>query len=109
MFRSTERPDTFRGYTLQYLVIDEAAFVADKVWTEILKPTILVKGKKCVFCSTPKGKNWFYSLHLRGLDEDQPMYRTVSAKMSDNPYINKEEIEESRRTLPEDIYKYKKY
>lgn len=105
MFRSAERPDGLRGYTLDYLVVDEAAFVSDNVWDTILKPTILVKGKKCLFTSTPKGRNWFYKLHLRGIDEDQPQYRSIRAKTSDNPYIDKEEIDESRRTLPEDIYK----
>ena len=105
MFRSAERPDGLRGYTLDYLVVDEAAFISDNVWDTILKPTILVKGKKCLFTSTPKGRNWFYKLHLRGVDEDQSTYRSIRAKTSDNPYIDKEEIDESRRTLPEDIYK----
>lgn len=105
LFRSTERPDGLRGYTLDYLVVDEAAFVSDNVWSEVLKPTILVKGKKCLFTSTPKGKNWFYTMHTRGLDEDQTQYVTISASTYDNPFINREDIEESRRTLPEDIFK----
>ena len=105
MFRSAERPDGLRGYTLNYLVVDEAAFISDNVWDTILKPTILVHGKKCLFTSTPKGRNWFYRLHLRGLDVDQPQYKSIRASTSDNPYISKEDIEESRKTLPEDIYK----
>lgn len=105
MFRSAERPDGLRGYTLTYLIIDEAAFVSDKVWDEILKPTILVNGKKCLFTSTPKGRNWFYKLHLRGDDKDQPQYRSIRASSFDNPYIPREELEESERTLPPDIFK----
>ena len=105
MFRSAERPDGLRGYTLTHLIVDEAAFVSDNVWDTVLKPTILVHGKKCLFTSTPKGRNWFYKLHLRGLDEDQPQYQSIRASTSDNPYISKEDIEESRKTLPEEIYK----
>lgn len=105
LFRSAERPDNMRGVTLDYLVIDEGAFISDKVWDEILKPTILVRGKKCLFASTPKGKNWFYTLHLRGLDEQQPQYATIQASSYDNPFIDHDELDEAKMTLPEDIFR----
>lgn len=105
IFRSAERPDTMRGNTLDYLIVDEAAFIADKVWDEVLKPTILVKGKKCLFASTPKGKNWFHSLHLRGLDPSQTSYVTFNASSFDNPFINQDDLLEAQQTLPPDIFK----
>ena len=105
MFRSAERYDNLRGNTLNYLIVDEAAYIDDKVWREVLKPTILVKGKKVIFLSTPKGKNWFYEMSLRGEDKDQPEYITINASSYDNPYISKEDLEESKKTLPSDIYK----
>lgn len=105
LFRSAERPDNLRGLTLNYLIIDEAAFIKDDIWTEILRPMILVKGKKVLFVSTPKGKNWFYGLHLRGLSEEQPNYITISGSSFDNPYIDTQELDEAKSTLPEDIFK----
>ena len=33
-FKSAERPDGLRGYTLDYLVIDEAAFMKENIWSE---------------------------------------------------------------------------
>jgi hypothetical protein len=105
VFRSAERPDTMRGYTLTHLFVDEAAFIQDKVWDEILKPTILVKGKKVLMTSTPKGKNWFYTLHLRGMDETQPQYLTLQASSFDNPYIDHTELIEAKESLPEDIFR----
>ena len=105
MFRSAERPDGLRGYTLTHLVVDEAAFISDNVWDTILKPTILVNGKKCLFTSTPKGRNWFFNLHLRGMDEDQPQYQSIRASTFDNPYIDREDLKESERTLPPDIFR----
>jgi len=104
LFRSAERPDSLRGYTLDYLIVDEAAYISDRVWDEILRPTILVKGKKCLFTSTPRGKNWFFKLHLKGQDVDQPQYRTISASSFDNPYIDNEDIVESKKSMSEDIY-----
>lgn len=105
IFRSGERPDTLRGYTLDYLVVDEAAFIKDEVWNTVLKQTVLVKGKKCLFISTPKGKNWFYTLSLRGKDPEQNNYVSLKGTSYDTPYISKEEVEEARKSLPEDIFR----
>jgi phage terminase large subunit len=105
LFRSGERPDTLRGYTLDYLVVDEAAFIKDEVWNTVLKQTVLVKGKKCLFISTPKGKNWFYTISLRGKDPEQSNYVSLKGTSYDTPYISNEEVEEARKTLPEDIFR----
>jgi len=105
LFRSGEKADGLRGYTLDYLIIDEAAFIKDEVWNTILKPTILVKGKKVLFTSTPKGKNYLYSLATRGLDPDQKQYLTINGSSYDNPFIDKTELEEARKSLPENIFR----
>lgn len=104
-FRSGEREDTLRGYTLDYLIVDEAAYIKDNVWTEVLRPTVLVNGKKVLFISTPKGKNWFYTLAMRGLSDDYPQYKTFHATSFDTPFITQEELQEAKMSLPETIYK----
>ena len=105
LFRSGERQDTLRGYTLDYLIVDEAAYLRDDVWNLVLKQTTLVKGKKVLFISTPKGKNYFYRLAARGLSEDDPSYLTLVGSSYDTPYISNDELEEAKRTLPEDIFR----
>jgi len=104
-FRSAERPDGLRGFTLTHLIIDEAAFIRDEVWDTILKPTILVKGQKVLFTSTPRSKNFFYTLYLRGLDDDQPQYVSIKGSTYDNPYISSDELDEARKTLPDNIFR----
>lgn len=104
-FRSGEREDTLRGYTLEYLVIDEAAYIKDNVWTEVLRPTVLVKGKKVLFISTPKRRNWFYNLAMRGNNDEYPQYKTFYATSFDTPYITQEELIEAKLSLPENIYR----
>ena len=44
-FFSAERYDNIRGFTFDYLVCDEFAFIDEKAWTEVLRATVLVKGK----------------------------------------------------------------
>ena len=55
-FYSGERPDNIRGNTFDYMVIDEMAFTRPELWDEVLSATMMVKGKKVIFISTPKGK-----------------------------------------------------
>ena len=45
-FRSAERYDNIRGGTFDYACLDEAAFIKEGAWTEAIKPTLLVKGKR---------------------------------------------------------------
>lgn len=104
IFRSAERYDNIRGETLDYAILDEAAFMKDEAWTEAIKPTLLVKGKKVLFISTPKGKNYFYDLYQLGVSADHPNYRSYRGSSYDTPYIEKEEIDEAKRTLPEKVF-----
>lgn len=104
-FRSGEREDTLRGYTLTYLIVDEAAYIKNDVWNTVLRPTVLVKGKKVLFISTPKGRNWFYDVAMRGYNEEYPTYQTFHATSFDTPFITSEELEEAKLSLPESIYK----
>jgi phage terminase large subunit len=104
-FRSGDREDTLRGYTLDYLIIDEAAFLKEVVWNTVLKQTVMVKGKKVLFISTPKGKNFLYSLHIRGVEEDQKNYKSLKGTSFDTPFISSEELKEAKKSLPEDVFR----
>ena len=104
-FRSGEREDSLRGYTLDYLVVDEAAYIKNEVWSTVLRPTVLVRGKKVLFISTPKGKNWFYEIAMRGYSDDYPQYKTFHATSFDTPFITQEELQEAKLSLPDSIYR----
>jgi hypothetical protein len=105
IFRSAERYDNIRGGTYDYAIIDEAAFMKDEAWKEAIRPTLLVRGKKVLFISTPKGRNWFYELFQLGLSQDYPNYISYTGSSYDTPYIADEEIEDAKRTLPEAVFR----
>jgi len=104
-FRSAERYDNIRGFTFDYAILDEAAFMRSETWTEAVRPTLAVKGKKVLFLSTPKGKNWFYDLYNLGLSPDNPNYKSYQGSSYDTPYISEEEIIDAKKTLPPNIFK----
>lgn len=102
-FFSSERYDNMRGFTFDYLIIDEAAHQLEEAWTNVLRATVLVRGKKVLFLSTPRGKNWFYNLfQLDGVD---PQYKSFKMSSYDNPIIDPHEIDSARLTLPEHIFR----
>jgi hypothetical protein len=75
----------------------------EKAWTEVLRATVLVKGKKVLLISTPKGKNHFYKMHqLEGINEQ---YKAFTMTSYDNPMINPSEIDDAKLTLPEMIFR----
>lgn len=104
-FRSAEKYDNLRGYTMDYMIVDEAAYIRDEAWKSALKPIVLIKGKKVVFFSTPRGRNFFYELDRMGLDKDSANYESFKGHYSDNPFVDPEEIESARKTLPAHIFK----
>lgn len=104
-FRSADNPDTLRGEGVHFLVIDEAATVKQEAWEEVLRPTLSDTGGRAMIVGTPKGRNWFYRLWVRGQDDRFPQYESWSFPTSSNPLIPPEEVEEARLTLPENVFR----
>jgi hypothetical protein len=103
-FLSTDNYNTIRGFSFNYMVIDECAFIKKEAIDEAILPTLTVTGKKCLMISTPKSKNWFYDWFLRG-SEFNNNYISFRGVSSDNPYVDKNFLAEQYKTLPSNIYK----
>lgn len=101
-FFSSERYDNIRGFTFDYLICDEFAFMAEQAWSEVLRATVLVKGKKVLLISTPKGKNHFYNLF--NLDGINPQYKSFKMTSYDG-LAEREEIDGAKYTLPDNVFK----
>lgn len=101
--RSADNPDSLRGEGLDLAVLDECAFMKESAWTEALRPALSDRKGKAIFISTPKGRNWFWRLYQQGVDGRND---TMSWQLptTDNPFIDDNEIEAARRSLPERIF-----
>lgn len=105
-FRSSEREDGLRGYTFDYLFLDEAAYQTEDAWKRAIQPTALVHGKKVVLFSTPRGRqSWFYEMFQMGQDSNYPTHTSVRMEQYDNPYIDHDEIAAAKRSLPDAIFR----
>lgn len=101
-FFSAERYDNIRGFTFDYLVCDEFAFMDEQAWTEVLRATVLVKGKKVLLISTPKGKNHFWNIY--NLQDVNDKYQSFT-ETSYNGLASKKEIDDARFTLPDHVFR----
>ena len=88
LFRSAEKYDNIRGLTVDYGILDEAAFMKQDAWKEAIRPVFMVKGKKVLFISTPKGKNWFHELFQLAKSPDYSNYQAYTGSSYDTPYID---------------------
>ena len=71
LLRSAEQGDGLRGDTINFLFIDEAAFIPRKFVSEVLLPMLTrTKGRVFAF-STPNGRNWFYEWYNEGQHEEK--------------------------------------
>ena len=94
-----DRPETMRGLSIGFVIIDEYADIKPQVWEEILRPALSDRQGHAVFIGTPMGRNHFYRLYTDaslGLKEG---YKAWHFTTYDNPYIPKDEIELAKRTM----------
>ena len=103
--RSADNPDSLRGEGLDFVVMDECAFIHEDAWQEAIRPALSDRKGRAMFISTPKGQNWFYRLWLRCLDPTQDEWHGWQLPTAANPYIDPAEIEAARLGLPERIFR----
>lgn len=102
--KSAEDPESLIGVGLTKVIIDEASRVKEKAWYQALRPTLVDHKGSAIFISTPKGKNWFYDMFKRGKNPDFPDYASFQYSSYDNEYIDKREIDEMVKDMPQ--YEY---
>jgi len=104
-FKSADNYNALRGVCIDMLVIDEAALVNREALESALRPTLSDTKGKAVFISTPKGRNFFFELFARGQDSGYPEWESFTFPTSANPYIDPLEIEEAKKTLPDNVFR----
>jgi len=102
--RSADNPDSLRGEGLDYVVMDECAFMQREAWTEAIRPSLSDRLGRALFISTPKGRNFFWELYQRGM-MGEAGWQSWTFPTSSNPYIDASEIEAAKRDLPEIIFR----
>ena len=101
--KSADNPDSLRGEGLDFVVLDECAFLKQETWTEVLRPALADKQGGALFISTPKGRNWFWNIHQRA--NYDAAWKSFHFTSYDNPFVAKSELDATKEQLPERVYR----
>jgi hypothetical protein len=84
-----------RGYTADYIICDEAAFIEDSIFSSVLLPMLATTNGTLALASTPFGKSGFlYDEAWTGED-----WHLTHVPSSESPLVDSEFIAEQRETL----------
>jgi len=97
--RGADRPDTLRGVSLTYAVLDEVADIKSEAWEQVIRASLSDKKGRAIFIGTPKGRNWFFDLFNLGKNETDSDWKSWHFTTKDNPMIDPDEIESAKKTL----------
>ena len=105
MIRGADNPDSLRGMSLTYVVLDEVAFIKQDIWEKVIRASLSDRKGRALFISTPSGRNWFYDIYKLGMDETDEEWRSWHFTTKDNETIDPKEIDAAERTLSSFAFK----
>jgi len=102
-FFTGERLDALRGLKFHLVIIDEASYIANLQdgWLNSIRPTLTDYKGLAIFLSTPRGKNFFYSLYMKGGEPDWEAFKFTTY---DNPHIDPSEVDAAKFQLPNVVF-----
>ena len=97
--KGSDRPETMRGVSLKFLVMDEYAAMTPEVLEQILRPALADQKGTALFIGTPMGRNHFYELYKYAELDDDPTYKSWHFTSYDNPLLDPEEIDVAKKSM----------
>jgi len=97
--KGADRPETMRGVSLGFLVMDEYADMKPDVWEQILRPALADQKGEALFIGTPMGRNHFYELYKYAELGDDETYRSWHFTSYDNSMLDSEEIDIAKKSM----------
>lgn len=97
--KGSDRPDTMRGVSLKFVVLDEFAGMKIEVWEEVLRPALADQKGHAVFIGTPAGRNHFWDLYQYATISEDPDWKSWHLTSFDNPLLDPSEIESAKKSM----------
>ena len=97
--KGADRPETMRGVSLGFLVMDEYADMKPEVWEQILRPALADQKGRALFIGTPMGRNHFYELYKYAELGDDETYKAWHFTSYDNSMLDSGEIDIAKKSM----------
>tara|TARA_R110001599_G_scaffold134250_1_gene312042 strand:+ start:1137 stop:2390 length:1254 start_codon:yes stop_codon:yes gene_type:complete len=97
--KGSDRPETMRGVSLKFLVMDEYADMKPEVWEQILRPALADQKGSALFIGTPMGRNHFYELYNYSKLSEDVDFKGWHFTSYDNPLLDPKEIKSAEKSM----------
>jgi hypothetical protein len=101
--RGADNPDSLRGASLSFVVLDEFADIPANAFEEVLRPALADQQGGAIFLGTPKGTgNWAYDLYRER--QSDPAWGVYQFTTLQGGNVKPEEVEEARRSMSQRVF-----
>jgi hypothetical protein len=97
-----DNPDALRGLYFDGVVLDEYGDARPSLWGQVVLPTLADRKGWALFIGTPKGKNHFYQIYRRSLEE--PGWFSLTLKASKSGILDPAELLEMKAQMSEEEF-----
>lgn len=102
---SADNADSILGDAFHLVIVDEAALVKEEVINNVIMPTLADYDGDLILIGTPRGKNYFYHMFMRG-QSDEPGIASWQGPTSMNPIPSiQRAFKKARKQLPERTFR----
>jgi phage terminase large subunit len=103
-----ENYNRLRGLYLDGVILDEAADMDPRAWSEVIRPALSDRKGWAVFIGTPKGRNSFYEImygseQWPGAERDDDWF-AVTLRASETGLVAPEELADARKVMTPEQY-----
>tara|TARA_R110002167_G_scaffold129506_1_gene312524 strand:+ start:188 stop:1441 length:1254 start_codon:yes stop_codon:yes gene_type:complete len=97
--KGADRPETMRGVSLKFVVLDEYGSMKSEVWETIIRPSLADQKGSALFIGTPFGRNHFYDLYNYADSDKDKEFKAWHYSSFDNELLDPKEIEAARKSM----------
>lgn len=101
--KGADNPDSLRGPGLDYLSMDEFAYIDPRAWYEVMSPMVADREGRATFSTTPAGLNWAYDLFMEELED--PEWKSFTVTTLNAGVVKAKEIAKQRRRMSPRTFK----
>jgi predicted phage terminase large subunit-like protein len=97
--KGADRPETMRGVSLKFVVLDEYGSMKPEVWEQIIRPALADQKGSALFIGTPFGRNHFWELYEYGNSGKDEEFKSWHFTSFDNELLDPKEIEAAKKSM----------
>lgn len=101
--KSADSPESLIGEGIDYLIVDEMAIIPQQTYEMYVRPTLADRQGWALFCSTPRGFNYFEYLFRLGQDPKYPDWESWQVPSWESPFF-KDDLEQLKATLTKETF-----